>query len=517
MRQRDSLGSTRSLGSTDWLCARSLGACLASTAFLALASHAATPRAPVPGDDGADPYLFRQTLPAQSAPNAGEALTFTFDDLPQAAGDWRAQVRVRASADIGLLDERLYIEFGNGEWQQINFENETDCALPASCVVEQAWIPALAQRAVTIRVLASSGVNGKACPDGFVEVTLQFMAEPEHDCNNNRIDDSEEFASGALDDCNDNLWADTCELARFPDRDCDGNGLPDCCDQANGSSDCDGNGRLDVCDIAADPTRDCDGDGRLDLCEIAIDGASDIDRNNIPDSCDIAAGRLEDCDRNGIADLADLSIAGNDANGDWNLDGCSTGSPDLFLDGWVTSADLAILLSLWGGTDPRGDLDFDGSIGASDVSILLAGWGPLGVCGDGKLDPAENCCNCPQDAGCGSGFDCYYGACVPCVGGSCPPGKDECEALYGFAPPLTYGNELCYGPPREPLDCFYAFTDTSRGHGFAMSVLSPVTSHSSVAMASLGLLGLLAFPRRACAQLKRRILRPATDTRRTNL
>ena len=43
--------------------------------------------------------------------------------------------------------------------------------------------------------------------------------------------------------------------------------------------------------------------------------------------------------------------------------------------GEVNGADLSILLSAWGTTDPQADLDGNGEVGGSDLAILLGGWG----------------------------------------------------------------------------------------------------------------------------------------------
>lgn len=45
-------------------------------------------------------------------------------------------------------------------------------------------------------------------------------------------------------------------------------------------------------------------------------------------------------------------------------------------DGAVGGADLSLLLTAWGSTDPERDLDGDGITGASDLGSLFAAWGP---------------------------------------------------------------------------------------------------------------------------------------------
>ena len=57
---------------------------------------------------------------------------------------------------------------------------------------------------------------------------------------------------------------------------------------------------------------------------------------------------------------------------------CGTQPPacpaDLNDDGNVDAADLAALLSAWGGTG-AGDIDGDGTVGASDLAAMLNAWG----------------------------------------------------------------------------------------------------------------------------------------------
>jgi hypothetical protein len=49
---------------------------------------------------------------------------------------------------------------------------------------------------------------------------------------------------------------------------------------------------------------------------------------------------------------------------------------DFDTDGMVGAADLAAILSAWGGPDAAFDLDGDGAVGASDLAALLSAWGP---------------------------------------------------------------------------------------------------------------------------------------------
>lgn len=43
--------------------------------------------------------------------------------------------------------------------------------------------------------------------------------------------------------------------------------------------------------------------------------------------------------------------------------------------GVIDGADLSVLLSAWGTSDPQADLDGNGEVGGSDLAILLGGWG----------------------------------------------------------------------------------------------------------------------------------------------
>ena len=53
---------------------------------------------------------------------------------------------------------------------------------------------------------------------------------------------------------------------------------------------------------------------------------------------------------------------------------------DLFNDGAVNAADLAVVLTQWGekGLGLEADLDGNGTVGASDLSQLLVAWGACG-------------------------------------------------------------------------------------------------------------------------------------------
>lgn len=91
-------------------------------------------------------------------------------------------------------------------------------------------------------------------------------------------------------------------------------------------------------------TDDCDADGTTDACEIAS-GAADANDDGIPDACQCLA----------------------DVDGNHAIDG----------------ADLGLLLSQWGPTQPTGpwfrcDLNADGRVDGADLGVLLSGWGACG-------------------------------------------------------------------------------------------------------------------------------------------
>ncbi|MGA1044701.1 MAG: GC-type dockerin domain-anchored protein, partial [Phycisphaerales bacterium] len=55
--------------------------------------------------------------------------------------------------------------------------------------------------------------------------------------------------------------------------------------------------------------------------------------------------------------------------------GCQDGIiGDLNLDGVVNGADLTILLSAWGTSDPVADLNGDGTVNGADLTIQLSNW-----------------------------------------------------------------------------------------------------------------------------------------------
>ena len=104
---------------------------------------------------------------------------------------------------------------------------------------------------------------------------------------------------------------------------------------------------LNQCPFSAKPnsaivefTADCNGNGIIDVLETSSGAVPDINRNNVPDTCECIG--------------------------------------DLFQNGAVNGADLAIVLSEWGLATPFtvSDLNADGIVNGADLTIVLNAWGP---------------------------------------------------------------------------------------------------------------------------------------------
>ena len=109
---------------------------------------------------------------------------------------------------------------------------------------------------------------------------------------------------------------------------------------------------------------------------IANSDQADCDRDSVGDACEIADGQSSDCDGNGVPDSCDIAAGESDANLNGVIDACELARGDLNLDGVINGADLALLLSIWGSSNPpTGDLNGDGSVGGADLTILLSNWG----------------------------------------------------------------------------------------------------------------------------------------------
>jgi hypothetical protein len=97
-----------------------------------------------------------------------------------------------------------------------------------------------------------------------------------------------------------------------------------------------------------------------------IEWSADCNSDGIVDFGQILAGELDDANGNNIPDCCEAGIACN----------CSA---DVTGNGNVDAADLAAVLSAWGGA-PSGkenaDINGDGSIDAADLAGVLSAWGP---------------------------------------------------------------------------------------------------------------------------------------------
>ncbi len=99
----------------------------------------------------------------------------------------------------------------------------------------------------------------------------------------------------------------------------------------------------------------------------AIEWSADCNSDGIVDFGQIRAGELDDANANNVPDCCE---------GGQSCDPCSA---DITGNGNVDAADLAAVLSAWGGT-PTGkanaDVDGDGSVNGADLAIVLGSWGP---------------------------------------------------------------------------------------------------------------------------------------------
>jgi hypothetical protein len=67
-----------------------------------------------------------------------------------------------------------------------------------------------------------------------------------------------------------------------------------------------------------------------------------------------------------------------DTNRNGRLDSCERRFGDLNLDGRIGGIDLAMLMTVWGESNPpHGDLNGDGWVGSHDLAFLMSRWGPV--------------------------------------------------------------------------------------------------------------------------------------------
>ena len=121
-----------------------------------------------------------------------------------------------------------------------------------------------------------------------------------------------------------------------------------------------------VGDCNSGPLAGCGQDGCDWQQAFLIEWSADCNSDGIVDFGQILAGELNDENGNNIPDCCEAGIACN----------CSA---DVTGNGNVDAADLAAVLSAWGGA-PSGkenaDINGDGSIDAADLAGVLSAWGP---------------------------------------------------------------------------------------------------------------------------------------------
>ena len=192
------------------------------------------------------------------------------------------------------------------------------------------------------------------------------------DCNDNGLPDAFEIATGLEQDCNENFRPDSCDIADEASADIDEDGIPDECEE-----DCNSTGLPDDYEISMGLVDDCNGNDRPDTCDIDDGLATDCDNDDLIDECAIMDGVVADCNENDIPDSCDVDINGeeDDINENGIPDSCELAQGDLNLDGCIDGADLGILFSLWGLSNPPiGDLNGDGTVDAADLGLMLGYW-----------------------------------------------------------------------------------------------------------------------------------------------
>jgi formylglycine-generating enzyme required for sulfatase activity len=91
------------------------------------------------------------------------------------------------------------------------------------------------------------------------------------------------------------------------------------------------------------------------------------------DACDLVGSVVRDCDANGTPDTCDIDGGASDIDVDGVLDSCEQAFGDLNLDGVISGADLAQVLTAWG-TSGAADFDGNGSVDGADLSFILSRW-----------------------------------------------------------------------------------------------------------------------------------------------
>jgi formylglycine-generating enzyme required for sulfatase activity len=118
---------------------------------------------------------------------------------------------------------------------------------------------------------------------------------------------------------------------------------------------------------------DCDSNGIIDRCQIFLGTDFDCNANGNLDACDLVGSVVRDCDGNGTPDTCDIDGGASDIDADGVLDSCEQAFGDLNLDGVISGADLAQVLTAWG-TSGVADFDGDGNVGGADLAFILSRW-----------------------------------------------------------------------------------------------------------------------------------------------
>ena len=251
---------------------------------------------------------------------AAEGDDLDLSDLPFSEAP--VTISVEATGDLEAANEFLLFDWNGGTFATAFGKNgpgePCEAATNTFGIAPRIWNDADENGERILTVSPSFPVDPAACEESNFAITFAIEATaPSHDCNENGIDDD-------------------CEIAAGLALDVDGDRSPDECQP------------------------DCDRDGQPDAWTIFEGLVPDCNANGIPDSCDILSGEVVDADGNGIPDGCELDCRDD---GDLNGDGC------------VGPADLGLLLSLWGTSNPVcGDLDGDGDVRAADLGILLSNW-----------------------------------------------------------------------------------------------------------------------------------------------
>ena len=165
------------------------GLCIAAASLTTLALNCASLAQDDCTKGGLPPtYLARLDSGRVAAPSAGGVVTIRFDNVPLEADSLR--YRFEASADLGLASELFYCRVNGGDWRQVYFDSERDCANPPNCtnwgISNFYWVVG---DSIVVEIAASPGVTAATCPQAFIRLVVQYTAFMDDDCNGNRRND----------------------------------------------------------------------------------------------------------------------------------------------------------------------------------------------------------------------------------------------------------------------------------------------------------------------------------------